>query len=75
MNVAQHSAAVSLQRALRVVKRAHLALRVFDGHVYVVPEDTNLWPDGPDGDVIAILETHGAEVSPAGLDADGGAGR
>lgn len=67
-------AAESLRRALVRVAKAQLKLRVFDGSVYVVPDYVELWPNGSEGDVIAILEAQGWNVTPAGLDADGGAG-
>ena len=70
----QHKAALSLKVALGKVARAGLALRVFDGGVWVVPNEVDLWPHGSEGNVIAILDDLGADVSVPGLDADGGAG-
>ena len=69
MSPEQHAAARALNLALRRVQQARLALRVFDGHVYVVPNDVDLWPRPRD-----VIEEHGEEVTAPGLDADGGAG-
>lgn len=74
MNVTQHSAAASLKAALRRVKAAGLALKVYDGSVWVVPTEVEMWPDGARGNPFDVLAEHGQEVGPTGLSADGGAG-
>lgn len=70
----QVAAAKSLKRALGKVVKSGMILRVFDGDVWVCPEGVNLWPQGSEGNVMAVLYEHGQNVKPDGLDADGGAG-
>jgi hypothetical protein len=72
--VTHEQAANSLRRALVKVAKAQLKLRVFDGRVYVAPDYVELWPNGDHGSPIDILDAQGWDVTPAGLDADGGAG-
>ena len=74
MDAKQQTAAKSLKRALGKVRDAGLTLRVYDGGVWVCPEDVDLWPNGDAGDPIGILNEHGVSVAPPGLNADGGAG-
>lgn len=74
MDEKQEAAARSLKRSLAKVADAGLMLRVFDGDVWVCPLETNLWPQGDEGNVMAVLYEYGVNVKPAGLNADGGAG-
>lgn len=68
MNKKQIAAATQLKRALAKVRDAELSLRVYDGAVYVVPED-KLGVDAYD----ACL-SYGEHINVVGLNADGGAG-
>lgn len=72
MNAEQIKAAKSVKSALSKAMKAKLSLRVYDGDVYLVPLDVELW--GADKSVMEILEEEGFDVRPSGLHADGGAG-
>lgn len=75
MNEEQVKVAKSLKAALNKIRKTNLSLRVYDGAVYVVPKNVELWPGGmEDGNVFEILEEYGLYVGHPELSADGGAG-
>lgn len=74
MDEKQKAAAKSVKTALKKVAKAELRFLVYDGSVWVVPLDVELWPNGPDGNVMEILYEFGQEVGSTNLYADGGAG-
>ena len=71
MKTKQESAASSLHRALEKVRDADMKLIVYSGSVFAVPNDVD--PQSHD-DAIEACRTLGIEVTPIGLEADGGAG-
>lgn len=73
MTSEQEKATKSLERALKKVRDADLKLLVLTGSVYVCPIEINTQENGG-ADCFEILERHGAECTPNGLWADGGAG-
>ncbi len=73
MNAKQEKAARYLKGALVRVRDAHLMLRVYDGSVWVCPDDVRLNQTSEEN-VFDALEAEGVEVGPPDLNADGGAG-
>lgn len=73
MTPQQDRAIASLKTALRKLRDADLSLYVYSGNVYACPSEIDC-QSGLENDAIDILEAHGADCTPAGLKADGGAG-
>lgn len=71
----QEAAARAVKRALTKARDAGLGLRVYDGSVWLIADEIDLWPNGDKSDPIAILYECGFDVKPSHFTADGGAGR
>ena len=71
MNDAQDRAAQSLEQALIKVAAAELKLYVYEGSVFVVPNEVD--PQSHPNAIVACEEL-GASIYAPGLYADGGAG-
>lgn len=74
MNKEQELAKNQLRRALIACRRSGLGVYIWDGNVKVCPQpegrDHERWDDDP----THVCEEIGADVTPDGLDCDGGAG-